>query len=111
MKVSTNRSSSYRCKRSQSGAAEMAVFVIVVLVAGLISGTFFVLQWVKQNKYSERQARKEAYILELRKSQFLNRRDPAEYLVLCDKPAWALLQTKYDCEVLPESYVELWMYP
>lgn len=111
MNVSINRHPPYRSKRSQSGEAEWAIFAIVVLVAGLISGTFYVLQWVKENKYSERQARKEAYLLELRRSKFLNRRDPAEYLVLCEKPAWALLQTKYDCEVLPESYVELLMYP
>ena len=100
-----------RSKRSERGAAEMLTFGIVVLIAALISGTLYVLSWVKMNKHSEREARKLAYIQEQRASQFSGRRDPAEYLALCQKPAWALLQTKYTCEVLPESYSEIFLMP
>lgn len=89
----------------------MMVFAIVVIIAILISGTVWLLTWIKQNKYSERQARKLAAIQEKKLSEFSGRRDPAEYMAFCDKPAWALLQTKYTCEILPESYGELFLTP
>jgi len=110
---STNRpgTRSYRSKRGQRGEAEMMAFGIVVVLAVLFSGTVWILTWVKNNKYSERQARKRAAMLAKLESQFSGRRDPAEYLVFCDKPAWSLLQTKYNCEVLPESYGELFLMP
>jgi hypothetical protein len=101
----------YRAKRGQRGEAEMMIFGIVVVVALLFSGTVWLLTWIKHNKYSEREARKLAAIMEKRASQFSGRRDPAEYLVFCDKPAWSLLQTKYHCEILPESYGELFLMP
>lgn|GEM_PF-1875790 len=102
---------SYRSKRGQRGEAEMMTFGIAVVVAVLFSGTVWVLNWVKHNKQSEREARKLAAILEKKQSQFSGRRDPAEYMVFCDKPAWALFKTKYNCEVLPESYGELFLMP
>jgi hypothetical protein len=101
----------YRSKYSQRGEGEMMTFGIVVVVAILFSGTVWVLNWVKHNKHSEREARKLAAILEKKQSQFSGRRDPAEYLVFCDKPAWSLFQTKYKCEILPESYGELFLMP
>lgn len=101
----------YRNKRSQKGEAELMIFGIVVILAGLISGTLYVLQWVKNNKYSEREARRLAAIEAKKSSKFSGRRDPAEYVVLCDKPGWALLQTKYECKVLPQSYGELFLLP
>jgi hypothetical protein len=107
----TARSQQYRSKRGQRGEAEMMAFGIIVVLAVLFSGTVWILTWVKQNKYSERQARKWAAIQEKLASQFSGRRDPAEYLVFCDKPAWSLLQTKYNCEILPESYGELFLMP
>ena len=110
---STNKPAprSYRSKRGQRGEAEMMAFGIIVVLAVLFSGTVWVLTGVKNNKYSERQARKRAAMLEKLESQFSGRRDPAEYLVFCDKPAWSLLQTKYNCEILPESYGELFLMP
>jgi cell division protein FtsI/penicillin-binding protein 2 len=111
MKSSRDSKNTYRSKRSQRGEAEMALFAIVVLIAGLISGTFWILQWVKENKHSEREARKLEYIRQMKMSQYANRRDPAEYFARCEKPFWALLQTKYECTVLPESYGELWLHP
>jgi hypothetical protein len=101
----------YRSKRGQRGEAEMMTFGIAVLVAVLFSGTVWVLSWVKHNKQSERESRKLAAILEKKQSQFSGRRDPAEYMVFCDKPAWSLFQTKYKCEILPESYSELFLMP
>jgi hypothetical protein len=101
----------YRSKRGQRGEAEMMTFGIAVLVAVLFSGTVWVLSWVKHNKQSERESRKLAAILEKKQSQFSGRRDPAEYVVFCDKHAWSLFQTKYKCEILPESYSELFLMP
>lgn len=101
----------YRNKRTQKGEAEFLFFGIVVVVAGLISGTLYVLHWVKNNKYAERQARKLALIEARKSGKYSGRRDPAEYLVHCDKSAWALLQTKYECSVMPESYGELFLMP
>jgi hypothetical protein len=101
----------YRNKRSQKGEAELLVFGIAVVVAGLLSGSLYVLHWVKNNKYAERQARKLAMLEAQRGGKYSGRRDPAEYLALCDKPAWALLQTKYECSVLPESYGEIFLMP
>lgn len=102
---------SYRCKRTQKGEAELLVFGIVLVIAGLISGTIFVIEWVKRNKYSEREARQKLELAEKAKRHVKPRRDPAEYMALCQKPAWTLLQTKYPCEVLPESYGELFLMP
>jgi cell division protein FtsI/penicillin-binding protein 2 len=101
----------YASKRAQRGEAELMMFGLVVVATILFSGTVWLLTWVKNNKYSEREARKLAAILEKKKSEFSGRRDPAEYLVFCDKAAWALTQTKYDCRVLPESYGELFLIP
>jgi len=101
----------YRSKYGQRGEAELMVFGLVVVVAVLFSGSVWILTWVKQNKHSEREARRLAAIQEKKASEFSGRRDPAEYLVFCDKPAWAILQTKYNCEILPESYGELFLTP
>jgi tRNA G18 (ribose-2'-O)-methylase SpoU len=101
----------YRSKRSQKGEAELMVFGVVVVIAALISGTVYVLGWVKQNKYSEREKRRRAAIEEKLANRWSGRRDPAEYVALCDKPAWALLQTRYKCDILPESYGELFLRP
>ncbi len=101
----------YRNKRSQKGEAELMVFGIAVVVAGLLSGSLYILHWVKNNKYAERRARQIA-MLEARKGgKYSGRRDPAEYLAHCEKPAWALLQTKYECSVLPQSYSEIFLMP
>lgn len=103
--------SSYRSKRTERGEAELLVFGIVLVVAGLISGTIFVIEWVKKNKYSEREAQQKLELAEKAKRHVKPRRDPAEYIALCKKPGWTLLQTKYPCEVLPESYGELFLMP
>jgi hypothetical protein len=101
----------YRNKRSQKGEAELMVFGIVVIIAGLLSGSLYILHWVKNNKYSERKARQLAMMEERKGGKYSGRRDPAEYLALCEKPAWALLQTKYECSVLPQSYSEIFLMP
>lgn len=87
------------------------VFGVVVVLAALISGTLYLLSWVKQNKYSEREARRRAVIEEKKANRWSGRRDPAEYVALCDKSGWALLQTRYKCNILPESYGELFLRP
>ncbi len=98
-------------KRSQKGEAEVLVFGIVVLIAGLISGTFWVLQWVKENKYNELESRRKMALAERARGPFKPRRDPAEYLVHCEKSGWLVTQTKYPCNVMPESYGELFLMP
>jgi hypothetical protein len=101
----------YRCKRSQKGEAELMTFGIAVLVATLLSGSLYVLHWVKNNKHSEREARYRAMLEEKLASQYSGRRDPAEYLASCEKPFWAVLKTDYSCQILPESYGELFLKP
>jgi hypothetical protein len=103
--------SRYRSKHSQKGEAELLTFGIVVLIAALISGTFWILGWIKQNKYIEREARRKAALAEKYKGPFKPRRDPAEYLAHCQKSGWLILKTDYPCEVKPESYGELFLMP
>ena len=107
----TNPAQKYRNKRSEKGEAELMVFGIAVVVAGLLSGSLYVLHWVKNNKYAERKARQLALLEERRGGKYSGRRDPAEYLAHCDKPVWALLKTKYECSVLPQSYGEIFLMP
>ena len=102
---------SLKDKRFQKGEAEVLVFGIVVLIAGLISGTFWVLQWVKENKYNEREERRKIALAQRMKGPFKPRRDPAEYLVHCEKSGWLVMQTQYPCEVMPESYGEIFLMP
>jgi len=111
MKHSPHSNRPWRNKRSQKGEAEVLVFGIVVLIAGLISGTFWVLQWVKENKYADQEARRKMALAEQNKGPFKPRRDPAEYIVHCEKPGWLVMQTKYPCAVLPESYGEIFLMP
>jgi hypothetical protein len=111
MANSSYSAQSLRNKRSQKGEAEVLVFGIVVLIAALISGTFWVLQWVKENKYAEREERRKMALAALTKGPFKPRRDPAEYVVHCDKSGWMVMQTKYPCEVMPESYGEIFLMP
>ena len=108
---SSHSAQSHRNNRSQKGEAEVLVFGIVVLIAALISGTFWVLQWVKENKYNEREERRKIALAQRAKGPFKPRRDPAEYLVHCNKSGWMVMQTKYSCEVMPESYGEIFLMP
>jgi hypothetical protein len=101
----------YRSKHAERGEAELMTFAIVVFIAALVSGTLYVLHWVKTNKHSEREARRLAKLAEMRESQYSGRRDPAEYLARCEKPAWAFLGTTFKCEILPESYAEIFLHP
>lgn len=89
----------------------MLVFGIVVFIAILVSGTFWLLGWINQNKYVEREARRKAALAEKYKGPFKPRRDPAEYLAHCQKSGWLIMQTQYPCEVMPESYGELFLMP
>ena len=89
----------------------MLVFGIVVFLAILVSGTFWLLGWIKQNKYVEREARRKIALAEKYKGPFKPRRGPAEYLAHCQKSGWLILQTNYPCEVMPESYGELFLMP
>jgi hypothetical protein len=106
---SNTTNSRYRSKRSEKGEAELMTFGLLVLAAALLSGTLYVLHWVKNNKYSEREARYRAMLEEKRAHEYSGRRDPAEYLAFCEKPVWSIFQTTYSCKVLPESYGELFL--
>jgi len=111
MNNDTQHNNHYRCKRSQKGEAELMTFGIAVLLATLLSGSLYVLHWVKNNKFSEREARYRAMLEEKLASQYSGRRDPAEYLALCEKPLWSVFETTYSCQILPESYGELFLKP
>ena len=45
------------------------------------------------------------------KAPFLPKLDPGEYYTTCSKPLWAVLQTEFSCQILPESYRELEVMP
>lgn len=99
----------YRSKRSQKGEAELMIFGIVVIICALISGSLWVLNWVKDSKNAKVENRRYEMISKQKQGPFVARADPAQYVVQCNGSVWKLLQTNYRCEVLPESYGELYI--
>lgn len=111
MVSSPGSSRTYRSKSSQRGEAELLVFGLVIFIAALFSGTVYIIQWVKHNKYAERQARRLEELAQRAETKAAPRRDPAEYVVACSKPIWAITAKSVPCEILPESYGELFLKP
>ena len=102
---------SYRSKRSQEGEAEMMFFGIVLIICGIISGSLLLLNWIKDTKNDRVQRSREAHFAKGTPTPFSPRPDPAAYLAHCEKPSWAVLQTDFNCEVMPESYGEIYLIP
>ena len=104
-------SSKYRSKRGQEGEAEMMFFGIVLVICGIISGSLLLLNWIKDTKDDRVRRARDGALAKLTPTPHNARPDPAAYLVHCDKPGWAFLQTKFDCDVMPESYGGLYLLP
>lgn len=98
----------YRCKRSQAGEGELAIFGIAVVICALVSGALFTFNWVKDTKNGKLDARRQAAIEKLKsKEKIIVRKDPDAYYVSCKKSLWKALEKKVSCEITPDSYGEL----
>jgi len=100
-----------RHKRGEKGEAEMMFFGIVLIICGIISGSLLILNWVKDTKNDRVDRQRDSHLAKGTPTPFSARPDPAAYWAHCQKPALALFQTSYKCEVLPESYGELDFLP
>lgn len=100
-----------RHNRSERGEAEILFFGVVLIVFSLISGSLYILHWVRTTKNARVQAAQDTHIAKLKPTPFSVRKDPGEYLAHCQKDPWALLQTHIPCDVMPESYGELYLMP
>jgi hypothetical protein len=98
---------SYHSKSREKGEAEVLLFLTALLICGLISGSLWLLGWVRQTKH----ARVDRHVIALnarnQQAPFVPRLDPGEFYATCEKKLWAPLSREVSCEVLPESYREL----
>jgi len=99
----------YRSKKSQRGEAELMLFGIAVLLTTILSGSIWLLGWIRDTKDAKVIANREARYAKLHKGPFVPRSDPAEYFVHCKGSLSTPLETKYSCGVMPESYGELYI--
>ena len=103
--------STKRVGRNERGEAELMFFGIVLVICGIISGTLVILNWVKNSKNAKVESAQMARLARLAPTPFSVRPDPGAYIVRCAKQPWNLLQTQVGCEVLPESYGEIYLAP
>jgi hypothetical protein len=101
----------FREKRSQKGEAEMMLFGIIVVLCAIVSGSLMILNWVKDSKNSKVQERLDARFKKGTPAPVVISKDPAAYYAHCQKSTWALLSTTIKCEVMEESYGELYLTP
>jgi hypothetical protein len=101
----------YRSKRGQEGEAEVLLFLTVIAICCLISGSLWLFGWVKDTKDSKVDRRLAAQVARLTPAPFVPPLDPGEYYASCDKPLWAALSSDAPCRILTESYRELEMIP
>jgi hypothetical protein len=106
----SNSKATRRQKNTERGEAELLLFGVVVLITCLISGSIWLLGWIKNTKDGRIIAQREARLARLRQGPFVPRADPAEYFVRCNGSVMKILQTDYPCSVLPESYGELFVF-
>lgn len=97
---------SYFRRKPEAGEAEMGLFIIVVIVCGLVSGSLFLLNWIKDAKDAKVLARMQDKRAEALMKKWRPPREPGSYFTHCQKPLWAALSTKAPCDVMVESYVE-----
>lgn len=93
-------------RRPEAGEAEMGLFIIVVIVCGLVSGSLFLLNWIKDAKDAKVLARMQDKRAEALARKARPPREPGSYFTHCQKPLWAALSSKAACDVLETSYVE-----
>jgi len=96
---------------SQRGEAELMFFGIVVVICALISGSLMLLNWVKDTKDAKVRNRALAAMSRGTPAPVNTTKDPGEYYVECRKSPWALIDTKVKCQVMDESYGELYLIP
>ncbi len=102
---------SYRSKTGQKGEAEVLLFVTVLVICGIISGSLWLFGWVKDTKDAKVDRRLAAYVARQTPAPFVPPLDPGEYYVSCKKPLWAALSSDAPCDILPESFRELEITP
>lgn len=100
-----------RDKRSQKGEAEMMLFGIIVMLCALVSGSLMILNWVKDTKDAKVENAKYGIRARFTPAPVLTWKDPAAYYAHCKKSPAAILGKTVKCEVLDESYGELYLYP
>jgi hypothetical protein len=107
----TKEAHEQRKKSREKGEAELMFFGVIVIICGIISGTLFILNWVKDSKNAKVEAHQYARMYRMTPTPFSSRPDPAAYLATCNKQPWQVLQTTVPCEVMPESYGEIYLAP
>ncbi len=100
-----------RDKRSQKGEAEMMLFGIVVILCGILSGSLWVLNWVKDSKNAKVQEHMNARFKRGTPAPVTISKDPAAYYANCRKSPVSLISTTIKCQVMDESYGELYLTP
>ena len=101
----------YYSKAGQKGEAEALLFITVIVLCGLVSGSLWLFDWVKDSKNSKVDRRIAAQIARQTPAPFVPALDPGEYYVSCTKPLWAALESNAPCAILSESYRELEITP
>ncbi len=101
----------FRDKRSQKGEAEMMLFGIVVVLCAIVSGSLMILNWVKDTKNAKVQEQLNARFKRGTPAPVLNTKDPAAYYAHCQKSPVSLLNSRVNCQVMDESYGELYVMP
>ena len=92
---------SSRKKRSERGEAEMGFFMVVLVIAGIISAALAILHWVKQTKDDRVERR-----WKITRVDSKVKRQPGMYVAVCDRPLWKILSGTMQCSIDPDSYVE-----
>ena len=110
-KETLHRQTPYRSKSAQKGEVEGLLFITVLVICGLISGSLWLFGWVKETKDSKVDRRLVAQFARQTPAPFAPPLDPGEYYVSCKKPLWAALSSDAPCSILPESYRELEITP
>jgi hypothetical protein len=100
-----------RDKHSQKGEAEMMLFGIVVILCAVVSGSLMILNWVKDSKNAKVQEHLNARFKRGTPAPVLVAKDPAAYYAHCQKSPAALLSSTIKCDVMDESYGELYVMP
>ena len=97
--------------QSERGEAELMFFGAALIVCGLISGSLMLLGWVRDTKDTKVKNREIARLMGSTPAPVTVQKDPAEYFVQCQKSPWAVFENKVKCEVMKESYGELYLIP
>jgi hypothetical protein len=89
----------------------MMLFGIVVLLCCIVSGSLMILNWVKDTKNAKVQEHLNARFKRGTPAPVLAFKDPAAYYAHCQKSPSAILSSTVKCEVMDESYGELYVMP